>query len=298
MIMQKTKNAIWGAIVGDAVGVPYEFLDRGSFEATDMVGMGTHEQPIGTWSDDSSMMLCILESINENRSVDCDDIKKKFKDWAGETGYMTPHGRVFDIGNTTSQALFDMPWFDKFSDTANGNGSLMRTLPLAFCNTETPDQFKTNICNVSEITHGHPRSKLACFLYCLIAKHLLNQDSFHTAYILALKEFKRSRILKIFNEETYNFIDIMDSSILDRPENHIQSSGYVLHTLEATIWCMSNSTSYKEAVLKAVNLGDDTDTTACVVGGLAGMIWGVPEDWKKQLVKHDMLDKIIYGIPE
>ncbi len=288
-VIIRIKNAIGGAIIGDAVGVPYEFKSRGTFEATDMVGHGTYDQPKGTWSDDSSMLLCIVKSLTQQGKCDIKDMTNKFKTWLID-GYMTPYGEVFDKGITTERSLLN-PWmYDKSSEMSNGNGSLMRTLPIGIYSEYIRD-LKDVSFKVSGITHDHIRAKLCCYFYNIIVAYMIESEDFKTAYENAIMCF--IKIPLIPESEKEHFKRIISGEIIKEPIENIQSSGYVIHTLEATLWCMANSTSYEEAVLKAVNLGDDTDTTACVVGGLAGIEWGYKKEWYDQLASLDLVEGII-----
>lgn len=282
--MSKIYDAIIGLVVGDALGVPYEFRERGTFKASDMVGYGTYNQPPGTWSDDSSMTLATMQSIVDFNEINLRDIMRNFQYWL-YYGLYTPHGEPFDVGNTTHIAiqrytnsnctLYECGGNDIMD---NGNGALMRILPLAFkkCDSDTIDK-------VSALTHAHEISKTACKLYVKIARHLLDDKPIDE--ILFWDD--------VFVNEYSNIKNLKE---LTRDE--IRSSGYVVDTLEAALWCLLHSNSYKECVLKAVNLGSDTDTIAAVVGGLAGIIYGVggkkgiPKKWIKQIVKHDDIEKL------
>lgn len=160
--LNKLKGAIYGLAIGDAIGVPYEFKHRGTFTCTDMIGFGTHNQPIGTWSDDTSLTLATLDSINKyNEEINYADIRKNFKNWLHD-GIYTPFEEVFDVGGTTAKAI--NIGYGINSEDANGNGSLMRILPLAFIENVTDEE----IGNVSAITHAHAISKDACVQYVKI----------------------------------------------------------------------------------------------------------------------------------
>lgn len=248
------KNAIYGLALGDALGVPFEFKERGTFTCSDMVGWGTWNQEPGTWSDDTSMTLATCKSIQEKGYIDTNDIRDKFKQWAFEDKFTT-NGKTFDIGNTTYEALSLGYGLDDFN--SNGNGSLMRILPLAFV-----DVTDEEIEAVSAITHAHEISKKACVKYVHIARELVNG--------------KR---------------DLLNKFDIHYP---IISDGYVVNTLNAAMFCIKTSNSYEEAVLKAVNLGDDTDTTAAVTGGLAGIIWEVPKKWINKLKNKEYIDKCLF----
>ena len=270
----KLKSAIYGLAIGDALGVPYEFKKRGSFNTTDMIGYGTHNQPIGTWSDDTSMTLALCDSLrNNNLKIDTKDMLDRFRNWISNGKY-TSNGVVFDYGNTTCEALELGYGIDDIY--ANGNGALMRVLPLAFCEVKAED-----IDKVSAITHAHNISKEACRIYIHIAKELLKDKKLEHILknIGVSSKFKRLKSL---------------SNIL---EDEIYSTGYVVHTLEASLWCILKTNNYKEAVLKAVNLGDDTDTTAAVTGGLAGLIYGynnIPKEWIDKLNNKELIEDCLF----
>lgn len=266
------KGAIYGFIVGDALGVPYEFMDRGTFKCDRMTGFGTHNQPIGTWSDDSSMTLATIDSIKKTGKIDTTDMKKRFKEWIWASAY-TAHGSVFDVGGTTLQALREERGLD--DGWNNGNGSLMRILPLAFT-TASSEQ----IMAVSAITHAHWISKTACVIYTDIARALIEGQDLKEI----LKEGVYSERFQRLNE------------IWTLDESEISSSGFVIDTLESALWCLTTTDSFQDAVLKAVNLGSDTDTTGAVTGGLAGIIYGfeaIPNIWIDQIQNKELIDNII-----
>lgn len=280
--MGKFYEAIMGLVVGDALGVPYEFRKRDTFKAEGMIGFGTHNQPAGTWSDDSSMTLATVESLCEKKGVVLTDIMTNFTQWFFN-GHFTPHGKVFDCGFATRNAIL------KFANGAsvencggcsehdNGNGSLMRILPLAFVPHNDDD-----INAVSGLTHNHPISRYACWHYILAATRLLQGGGKEGI----IREYRYCDIRQPFDRMKY--LDIL-------PRDEIKSTGYVVDTLEAALWCFLNAESYRECVLMAVNLGDDTDTVAAVAGGLAGIYYGIggdkgiPEEWIDQIVKKDSI---------
>lgn len=260
----KLYAAILGLAIGDALGVPYEFMRRDSFECVDMVGGGSHNQPAGTWSDDTSMTLATLKSIKDNNGkVVIDDIRNNFLKWLNE-GAFTANGRLFDIGHATLKAL--RTGEPRMGERDNGNGSLMRILPLAFTDC-TDDEVRA----VSAITHGHSISTEACVIYVNIARRLLAGERL-VQIIPTLKYDKPFHRLKIIDK---------------LKKKDINSSGYVVDTLEASLWSLTHNYSYADAVLEAVNLGDDTDTTGAVTGGLAAIAYNVgsigKESWFETL---------------
>lgn len=296
------KGAIFGLAVADALGVPVEFESREKLNknpVNEMLGFGSHDVPKGTWSDDTSMALCTLNSIAQKGEIDLVDNILEFSKWA-EDGYMTPHGEMFDIGRTTLTSLRNY-WDCKNvytcggkSEYDNGNGSLMRIIPVSLFNylkNLSQKESIQNIHEVSALTHAHERSLIACGIYDFIVQELIicpEKLSVNTAlkkaekYYADYQEIKHYK--KLFDEKfTYSDISL------------IKSSGYVVDTLEAAIWCLLNTDSYKECVLKAINLGDDTDTVGAVAGGLAGILYGydnIPKEWTDTLVKNDMISKL------
>lgn len=271
MIDNKLKSAIYGLAVADAVGVPYEFKMRGSFNATDMVGHGSHNQPKGTWSDDTSMTLATCASIKECGCIDVSDMLARFRAWA-HNGKYAIDGRVFDIGCTTSEALYKGT--GKNDEHSNGNGSLMRIIPLAFT-----DASNEEIEEVSAITHAHDISKAACVCYVHIARALIQGEKLTDILTRVESPFVRIRYINTLCE------------------SEIKSSGYVVSTLEAALWAVSTTDNYRDAVLKAVNLGNDTDTVAAVAGGLAGIIYGfneLPAEWLNSLRGKDIIESCLF----
>lgn len=266
---QSLKAAVYGLAVADTLGVPYEFLSRGSFEAVEMVGYGSHQQPAGTWSDDTSLVLATCDSIREKGEIDPNDMQQRFKHWLFEGAY-TPDGLTFGVGNATREAL--TRGYGLSDEYSNGNGSLMRILPLAFTEASPSD-----IEAVSSITHAHATSVEACQLYVAI-----------------LKGQQLPEILSgLETSTTYARLQ----TLAELTEDDIRSTGYVVDTLEAALWCLLTSTSYLETVLKAVNLGDDTDTVAAVAGGLAGIIYGlegIPDNWLAQLRHKELLESCLF----
>lgn len=296
-----------GLAVGDALGVPVEFIEREHLKKFPVMGMrefGSHNQPIGTWSDDSSLTFCLAESLC--KKYDTNDIAKNFAKWYSEILW-TPHGKVFDIGIATNQAINS---FIKGTPATlcggkgefdNGNGSLMRISPIAFYIKDLPIEKRFDIVKeVSSITHGHIRSVISCFIYVEYMLDLLVIDDKFDAYAKTQKrvnDFLTNTPICSQNELN-KFHRILENPINDYiiepvytlSEKEISSSGYVLNTLEASLWCFLNTNNYKDTVLKAVNLGNDTDTTACIVGALAGLHYGkenIPNDWIEKLVKKD-----------
>ncbi|MFC7348659.1 ADP-ribosylglycohydrolase family protein [Chryseobacterium zhengzhouense] len=306
------KSGIFGVCIGDALGVPVEFRTRDELKrspVTKMRALGTHRQPAGTWSDDSSLMLCLAESLCKEYNLE--DIATKFLQWYNEEIW-TPHGRVFDIGIATSQAIRRISKGTSptlcggTSEFDNGNGSLMRILPLLFYIKDLPiEQRFDKVKEVSSITHGHIRSILACFIYLELALEILNKKEKWEAYKAmqkTVREFLDHNPICSQNEmdKFHRVLELKVGEYDLAPlhtlkEEEINSSGYVLHSLEASLWCFLNSESYAEAVLKAVNLGEDTDTTGAITGGIAGIYYAfenIPEEWINVLVRKNDIENL------
>lgn len=302
---QSSRSGILGAIVGDALGVPFEFDPRSQIAyapAKDMIGYGTYDQPPGTWSDDSSLILCTIHALKDG--YDLGQIAEVFVDWF-ETGLWTPHGTVFDIGFTTKNVIDrlskgeDPRYSGEVEEHTNGNGSLMRIIPMAYhlLDEKAVDLRYDRVAEVSAISHAHVRSKLCCFYYTELARYLIKGAKLESALDAANETLRETLAARgIVAYETKNYQRLLSGGIGDMPEDEIYSTGYVVHTLEASIWCLLNSSSYSDAVLKAVNLGEDTDTTACVTGGLAGIMYGehaIPERWLLKIARLDEIKNLI-----
>lgn len=299
------RDILFGVAVGDALGVPVEFKERNIIAqdpVTDMRGYGTHDQPPGTWSDDSSLTFCLAEMLC--KGYDLNDLGRRFIDWR-EHNYWTPHGFAFDIGFATSDAISDLlrgksPFTTgRVDEQSNGNGSLMRILPLALYIRNLPiEQRYQRTKEISAVTHAHIRSVIACFIYLEYALLLMQGKEKFEAYE-SMKEVVNPFLqenaicsqteLDKFHRVLENPLGIYEvKPVYEYPENEILGSGYVLHSLEASLWCLLTSNTYEETVLKAVNLGKDTDTTGAIAGGLAGLLYGyeaIPVNWVQQLAR-------------
>lgn len=297
----KTRNTgrdiILGVAIGDALGVPVEFQSRSELDKNPVTGMrayGSWRQPAGTWSDDSSLTFCLAEMLCAG--YDLHDLANRFINWKNHA-YWTAHNNVFDIGNATHAAISALekgasPELSGGVDEgSNGNGSLMRILPLLVYirNRPVAERFEV-VKAVSSVTHRHIRSVLACFIYLEFARHLLNGRKREEAWAATQKDvtdfFADNEVCPKAEQEwiaeTWNCILW--------PRELVVSNGYVIRTLQAAVWCLFHTESYSEAVLAAVNLGADTDTTAAVAGGLAGLYYGwqtIPVDWQYVLARRN-----------
>jgi ADP-ribosyl-[dinitrogen reductase] hydrolase len=309
-VTSKARAALLGLAVGDALGVPVEFSSREARRRDPVLGMrgyGTHQQPIGTWSDDSSLTFCLAETLARpggcTAMPDLVDFSNRTINWL-DNGYWTAHGEVFDVGNATRTAIQNlragvMPTkAGPRSEFDNGNGALMRILPLVFHETWQAEKLDLKAAwqlteAVASVTHGHPRSTLGCFIYLLVAHHLVKGKPAVGAYEqarTAANLWLHTQAKAAAFYEWPKYAQLLDGNLPALPEDDVNSSGYVVHTLEAALWCLLNHDTYAATVLAAVNLGEDTDTTAAVAGGLAGLVYGeagIPAEWLADLARCD-----------
>lgn len=296
-----------GLAVGDALGVPVEFKPRGTFHVTGMQGYGTHNQPPGTWSDDTSLSLALADNLlvgGDRPNLEC--IAWGITEWYDKAAY-TAHGKVFDVGNATASAIKRLKKGvapEKAGGTGekdNGNGSLMRVAPLAFYMfgiRDAGERFRI-VRDVSSITHAHEWSVAACYIYVEMLNKLRMGRKPKAAYAELREDFARG-VSFISQATLAKFVRILENDISTLPEEDIRSSGFVIDTLEAAFWCFLTTDNYKDAVLKAVNLGEDTDTTGAVTGAPAGLAYGldaIPREWLDQLAGREEIRRIAIKMP-
>lgn len=304
--LNKIRSMILGHAIGDALGVPVEFSRRENLELHPVKGMrryGTHNQPAGTWSDDTSTVLATMVSIISRGEIDLHDIMNNFLNWALKAEF-TATGTVFDIGNTTYEAIQNYARGVALlncglkDDRSNGNGSLMRIAPLPlYLYSRFGDGYSlTDVYKVSSLTHGHRRTLLACGIYTMIAVYILSGYELHKAIESAVELGKRFYERdSLFQEEMkpYRFWNVPYFQSI--PKDFINSGGYVVDTLEAVIWCLLNTNNYKDCLLTAVNLGRDTDTIGAIVGGLAGLYYeesSIPKSWLNVLKRRRYIEEM------
>lgn len=302
MIIDKIKSVMIGHAVGDALGVPVEFASREEIAenpVTDMEGFGTYPYPAGTWSDDTSMSLAALDVLAKG-NIDWDGIMDNFGKWLDD-GEFTPTGEAFDVGRTCLNAI--IRYFNKGTEAtesggadehSNGNGSLMRIHPFALMsafNRRIHCNWETFIEKASSLTHAHERSMLACKIYTLILHRLLDIPRKESvSFALGWADCRYDE-----NPEHKHYKRLFSPNFDKTPIAEINNSGYVVDSLEAAIWCLMTTDSYKDCVLKAVNLGGDTDTIAAIAGGLAGALYGydaIPSEWLDTLIKREYIEEL------
>ena len=300
----RIQGGLIGLLVGDAVGVPYEFQHAKELPPLAEIEMvppvGFHRShasvPPGTWSDDGAQALCLLESLLTCGPLDLADFAGRLVAWRDQ-GHLAVDGRVFDVGIQTQTALgrlrqkIDPRQAGPSGEQDNGNGSLMRVLPLALWHQGPDAELAELACLQSQVTHGHARSQACCAVYCLWARNLLQGavDPWAAAVATARTIWPAGHPLRVELDEEI------------RPEQPPvgTGSGYVLDSLHSARWAVATGTSFEDVVRRSVALGRDTDTTACVAGGIAGLqygVQGIPNRWRTGLRGQALLDPLLSGV--
>ena len=302
-MIEKMKAGIMGFAVGDALGVPVEFLNRNLLQKNpvkDMIGYGSHRVPEGTWSDDTSLMIAAMDSIQEKNDIDFEDIMYKFTEWLKYAKY-TATDELFDIGISTRKAILNFQRGEQAINCGpkgineNGNGSLMRILPFVYYSKFSNFSKKERIMLIdqaSSLTHGHEISRLGCQIYCDYLDLLLDSVDKKEAFDL-IQKIDYSKYYSMSSISEYR--RILSGDLKSLTINEIQSSGYVVHSLDASLWCTLNNDNYEDAVVAAVNLGEDTDTIGAITGSINGIIYGkdnIPKRWMEKLRKREYLENL------
>ncbi|ENV15792.1 ADP-ribosylglycohydrolase family protein [Acinetobacter guillouiae] len=304
------KGAIYGLLVGDAVGVSYEFLLAEQLPAYDQIEMlppnnfaKTYPHiPVGTWSDDGAQALCLLDSLLYKNKMDTEDFMKRICNWY-QCGYMAVDFQVFDVGVQTAEAirnyLSGVPLLQVANNDvlANGNGSLMRVLPLAIWHQGSDIQLIEDAYAQSHVTHAHLRSKVCCALYCLWARSILNGLDIDAAWSDAVTK------LRAYLKDKPDDLEQLEYYIRPDELEKGTGSGYVVDCLKSARYALQQTT-YQDVIKTAIAFGRDTDTTACVAGGIAGLYFGfdsIPESWLAQLRAKDLVElllaKLLSNVP-
>ena len=303
------RNAILGVITGDALGCPVQFKTREEIAqdpVTGMRGNGTFNLPAGSWTDDSSMTIALLVSIQKMHGIDLDDVMGQFIRWL-EIGVYTPYGHAFDVGRTTLKAIRKYQREKKplkcglWDETSQSNGSLMRIMPAClYCiEQKMTDQDALRLIHqVGSHTHAHICCNIACGLTYFMSKAILTGEGTLTARLQSGLDCGFAWYEKALSD--HEFLHAYDrlrdlAQFAQVPVEKIQSSGYVVSTLEAALWSLVTTDTFPDALLKAVNLGKDTDTVAAVAGGLGGLFYGaeaIPSQWLSTLARKDWIDSL------
>ena len=292
----KYHGALLGLAIGDALGTTVEFKPSGTFPPImDIIGGGPFNLKPGEWTDDTSMALCLAESLVERRGFDAKDQMDRYCRWH-EEGYLSSNGRCFDIGNTVSTALAKYrrtgnPFSGPESPNTARNGSLMRLAPIPLFFAADPKQAIDCAAESSRTTHGAKAAIDACRYFAgLMIGALQNR----TKSQLIAPYFNPGNEPSFWHEQPLDpkIAAIAAGSFKSKQPPCIRGSGYVVESLEAALWAFSRSDSFREGALLAVNLGDDADTTGAIYGQLAGALYGaeaIPADWKEKLAKRELV---------
>jgi ADP-ribosyl-[dinitrogen reductase] hydrolase len=281
----RMRGCLLGLACGDAVGTTVEFCERGSFPpVTDMTGGGPFRLPVGAWTDDTSMALCLADSLLACGGFDARDQMERYCRW-WKAGERSSVGRCFDIGATTAQALrrFQQtgePFAGSADAHAAGNGCIMRLAPVPmFFHLDSAAAVRW-AGESSRTTHGAPECVESCqLLAAMIGAAFSGAGKDEVLFGHDQSRFQCPKVRAIAAGDYRN-----------KNAKAISASGYVIHCLEASAWCFWQANSYQEAILLAVNLGDDADTTGAVCGQIAGAFYGeggMPPDWLSRLVMVD-----------
>lgn len=288
-LADRLAGGVWGHLIGDAMGVPYEFTPAAAIQRVEWGHRGTHGQPPGTWSDDGALMLALLDSLLSS-GFDVEDQARRALTWLDENAYAP--GPSFDIGNTTHAALHRLKNGVPAAEAGlagegdNGNGSLMRILPVALVDCgRSLETTVDHAIRASALTHRHPRAQLVCAVYCLVAHSLLHGEP---------REHAPSRACDAVR-------DLVSASHVGELSTieHFSTptgSGYVLDTFWSAWNAFAESGSFTETVERAIRFGSDTDTTAAVAGGLAGIYWGrsgIPAVWLSAMRGREIVEPLV-----
>lgn len=301
-LYEKVKAIIFGHAVGDAVGGPVQFQERemrDRYPVTDMMPFEGARFPKGTWSDDTSMSLCAIDALTKY-GLDFREVMENFKKWLCNDEF-TSAGLTFDVGRACYLSIVTAKsWseraegYGRCGENENGNGSLMRIYPfsLYLYYSDFPIDGKVAyIHRASALTHAHPRSCMGCGIYSFIIWELLEDPTKH-----GIKEgLNKAKEYYQGETELKHYYRLFEEGFDLLPRNEIKSSGYVVDTLEAAVWCALTTENFRDCILKAVNLGLDTDSVGAVAGSFAGLLYGyesIPENWLHALLKKEYLEDI------
>lgn len=288
-IIDRFKGCLLGLAIGDAVGTTLEFRKKGSFKPiTDMVGGGPFNLKPGEWTDDTSMALCLATSLIECDGFDAKDQMLRYCRWHRE-GFLSSNGRCFDIGNTVAGALHAFradgnPYAGSTHPNSAGNGSLMRLAAIPMFYYDDIDKAESMAVKSSKTTHGATECVDACRLYARQIIKALDGRS-KDGVLLSDMGFNGSQ----------KIVDIANGCYIGKDDKSIRGTGYVVDALEAALWCFWTTDNFRDAILKAANLGDDADTTAAICGQIAGAhygISGIPDEWLNKLVMRAEIEDL------
>lgn len=296
--LDRSLGCLLGLAVGDAVGTTLEFSPRDKRPAlTDMIGGGPFKLEVGQWTDDTAMALALADSLISHPDFDPRDLMERFLDWRAQGRYSCT-GSCFDIGVTTDEAIMryledDEPFSGSTDPETAGNGSLMRLAPVAIINSQNRDRLDAVARDQSRTTHGAPEAVDACRAYAsLLADSIAGQPK-----EALIGPRLQPDGLPWAGQVSY----VMAGSWRHKVRDRISSSGYVIHSLEAALWCFHETENFAEAILRAANLGHDADTTAAITGQLAGAYYGasgIPAEWLGKLAWRDQIEAMASKLQE
>ncbi|WP_028978346.1 ADP-ribosylglycohydrolase family protein [Sporocytophaga myxococcoides] len=307
------KDILFGIAVGEALGIPFESMERIDMfknPVFDMVGFKAYNQPSGTWSHSSALTFCVAESIANG--YDLETTATNFIRWKNES-CKSAKGYIFNNNNSTVRAISrlekiinqsqegNQSLFSYTSGIDNSNGSLMRILPLLYEIRVKNIKIQFDIIwNNSSLTHNHIRAAMCCMIYLKVAEYILNGHEKSDAYHRTRLDIKELwDVIGFDKNETKYFERLIQSDISICSIENLRSGDYVIESLETSLWCLLKSDSYKEAVLKSINLGNNTSSIGAITGGLAGLYYGyksIPDNWIEKLTKrkyiHDLANRL------
>ena len=301
--LERYLGSMLGLAAGDAVGAQVEFMRPGDFEpVTDMVGGGVFRLPAGAFTDDTSMALCLAQSLVERGGFDPVDQLERYLRWIRE-GYMSSTGRAFDVGGTCADAILRFeatrqPYCGSTNPNRAGNGSIMRLAPVPLFFAREPEKAVEMSAASSRTTHGAPNAVDGCrYLGALIVGAVSGaskEELLSPRYTPAPGLWERAPLADAVRE-------IADGSFVAKDPPEIRGTGYVVDSLEAALWAFHRGHSFEEGLMLAVNLGDDADTTAAVYGQLAGAFYGVsaiPRRFRDRLAMRDLIEDLAVNLYE
>jgi ADP-ribosyl-[dinitrogen reductase] hydrolase len=287
-MLDRAKGALVGLAVGDAIGTTIEFSPRDSYShLTDMVGGGPFNLEPGQWTDDTAMALALADSLLSDPMLNESELMARFSNWH-EWGMYSCTGECFDIGITTRTAIDQWrrtgdPIAGSIDPMSAGNGSLMRLSPVAICHWDDDQRLTDIAAQQSRTTHGAPEAVDACIGYAVLMARAIGGEG------------KEGLLSTGVDVPSPKIAGILNGGWRGRARHEIGSSGYVAHSLEAALWCIDETASFREAVLLAANLGDDADTTAAITGQLAGALYGasaIPNGWLGKLAWREQIEDV------
>lgn len=294
------RGGIYGLLIGDALGVPFEFHAPSQLPPVETIDgvlppgfRRSHpDAPVGAWSDDGAQALCLLASLLHCNTLDLGDLAHRLVNWL-DRGYLAVDAHVFDVGIQTRRALAALrsgvtpDQAGPAEERANGNGSLMRVLPLALWHQGSDLDLVHAAARQSLVTHGHPRSQVCCALYCLWARATLQQQADPWAHAVT--------VFRACASSRPDWLTELDEQVRpDQPAGG-KGSGYVVDCLHSARLALQQAT-FTDVIQHAIALGDDTDTTAAVAGGIAGLRFGfsaIPERWVSHLAEKETVEQLL-----